>query len=114
MRIVIVEDSIPLEQVRDVAQEYYTTMIKGVVDVERGVIALGGEWHMDANNRLIEHGSMQDHVWGFNYVLDGPKAGSIEYHSLINIRPAQGNHSMEVLDESLREQMSKIILKRIQ
>lgn len=113
MQIVIVEDALPLAQVKDIAQEYYETMIKGVVDVDREVVALGGEWHMDANNCLIAHGSKQEHCWGFNYVFDGQGGGTIEYHSLINIRPAQGNPSMEVLDNLLRERMADIIMKRI-
>jgi len=35
----------------------------------------------------------------------------IEYISLINIRPAQGNRSMEIQDASLRDAIKTIILK---
>jgi len=42
-------------------------MVKYVVDVERGVVALGGELHADAEQVLLEQGSRQADLWGANY-----------------------------------------------
>ncbi len=88
-------------------------MVKGVVDVEQGVIAIGGEYHIDANNILIQNGSQQKNLWGFNVRLDKPPDSWIEYTSLINIRPAEGNPDMEIQDLALRATMKKIIDSRI-
>ena len=96
MHIVIVSETIPLAEMREIAKEFYEDMIKGVVDIDRGVIALGGEYHMDANNVLIADGSQQTDIWGFNVYLDRPREEWLEYTSLINIRPLQGNKSMTV------------------
>src|SRR3989338_5651234 len=110
MIIRIIEKPITRTEAREIAKEFYGNMVKGVVDVEREIIALGGEWHMDANSLIIESGSRQDTVWGFNFYTDD---GRIAYTSLINIRPAQNNRKIEVEDEMLKGKMERIIRKLI-
>jgi len=80
-------------------------MVKYVVDVERGVIAIGGELHADAEHVLLERGSRAADLWGANYYPGRGREGSIEYTSLINIRPARGNVGMEVGDPAIRERI---------
>jgi len=80
-------------------------MIKYVVDVERGVVAIGGELHADAEQILLEHGSRPADLWGANYYPGRGREGCIEFTSLINIRPARGNRSMEVEDPAVRERI---------
>jgi len=111
MLIKIIDQKITESELREIAKDFYTDMIKGVVDVERGILAIGGEYHMDANAILIENGSRQQNVWGFNWYFDRTGDERIEYVSLINIRPAQGNRPMEVQNASLRDAMKIIILK---
>lgn len=111
MNIKIIDKKISEAELREIAKDFYGEMVKGVVDVERGIIAMGGEYHMDANMVLIESGSTQPDVWGFNWYFDKKGDERIEYVSLINIRPGQGNKAMEVKDASLRDIMKKIILK---
>lgn len=113
MNIKIVEDSITKEEMAEIAQEFYVNIIKGVIDVEREIIALGGEYHMDANMVLIEHGSQQDNIWGFNIYLNRDGDDWLEYASLINIRPAAGNRSMFIEDKELCDKIKKIISKKI-
>ena len=60
---------------------------------------------------LAESGSSQQDVWGFNWYFDKSGDERIEYVSLINIRPAQGNRTMDVQDAFLRNKMKSIILK---
>ncbi|MFA6536136.1 MAG: DUF5674 family protein [Candidatus Paceibacterota bacterium] len=113
MKIVVVKDSIGIREVKELAKEFYVSMIKGVVDVENEILALGGEYHMDANIRLLEDGFEQQDIWGFNIRLDKDPADWIEYVSLINIRPAQGNFDMEIGDVSLRGKIKDILSARI-
>jgi len=113
MIIRIVDDSISLDELREIAKEYYIDMIKGVADISKEIIAVGGEYHMDANMKILENGSIQSDVWGFNILLDRPKDERIEFTSLINIRPLAGNRSMEVEDEEIRKKMSDIINRKI-
>ena len=113
MNIVIVEDKISIEELKEIAKEFYDSMIKGVVDIEKEVIAFGGQYHIDANMKLIEYGSVQKNIWGFNVNFEEPKDSWIEYTSLINIRPLVGNRTMEVQDENIRNTMKKIIDSKI-
>ena len=113
MNIKVITSSIPLVEVQEIAKEFYGSMIKGVVDIEKNILALGGEYHMDANLLLIEHGSRQKDVWGFNIHFTKPKDAWIEYTSLINIRPHANNNGMEVMDKSIRDVMKDIISSKI-
>jgi len=85
-------------------------MIKYVADVERGVIAIGGELHADAEQLLLEAGSRQGDLWGANYYPGRGRDGCIEFTSLINIRPSQGNPGMEVRDAAVRERIRALTL----
>jgi hypothetical protein len=83
-------------------------MVKYVVDVERAVAAVGGELHADEEALLLEHGSRQEDLWGANYYPGREPEDCIEYTSLINIRPAQGNRGMFIEDELLRERVREV------
>ena len=109
--IKIIDQKITEDELREIAKDFYIDMIKGVVDIERKILAMGGEYHIDASTVLIENGSRQQDVWGFNWYFDRTGDECVEYVSLINIRPAQGNRAMEVQDASLRDTMKTIILK---
>lgn len=113
MDIKIIDKKISDAELREIARDFYGDIIKGVVDVRREILAMGGEYHMDANNVLIENGSKQEDIWGFNWYFDRQGDEKIEYISLINIRPKQNNRTMEVEDETLRGRIKKVILKHL-
>lgn len=83
-------------------------MIKYVVDIERRLAAVGGELHADAEQLLLERGSRQSDLWGANYYPGKGPDDCIEYTSLINIRPAQGNRTMLINDPSVRERVRDV------
>jgi hypothetical protein len=86
----------------------FEDMVKYVVDVERGVIAIGGEMHSDAEQVLLESGSRQVDLWGANYYPARGREGCIEFTSFINIRPSAGNRGMELQDQALRARVREI------
>jgi hypothetical protein len=88
-------------------------MVKYVVDVDRGVIAIGGELHADGEAVLLGLESDQRSLWGANYYPGSGLDDCIEYTALINIRPARGNPGMEVLDPSIRERIRELTFKLI-
>ncbi len=106
--ILLLTEPIDTDTLRTLVARFFEDMVKYVVDVERGVAAVGGELHADAAALLIEGGSRQEHLWGANYYPGRGPDGCIEYTSLINIRPSQGNPSMVVLDEGVRARMRDI------
>ena len=113
MDIRIIAKPITRAEAKEIAKEFYVDMVKGVVDIEQGIMALGGEYHMDANTVLVGNGSAQKNVWGFNFYPDKSGTERIEYKALVNIRPVHGNSVMEIQDENLKMTMKGIIEKLI-
>jgi hypothetical protein len=98
---------------KSLVERFFEDMVKYVVDVEREVAALGGELHADAEALLLERGSRQEDLWGANYYPGlGPEA-CIEYTSLINIRPSQGNRSMVLEAEPTRDRVRELTYRLI-
>jgi hypothetical protein len=109
--IVILGERIAPHALAGLARASFGDMVKFVVDVERRVMAVGGELHADGEALLLEAGSEQATLWGGNYFPGRGPAGCIEYTSLINIRPSQGNRSMNLVDPALRERMRAIVFE---
>jgi len=91
------------------AHEGFGDLVKAVVDVSRGIMAVGGELHADEEALLLEHGSAQKDLWGINLYPEISGPDRVEFDSMINIRPAQGNRSRSVDDPALREQILDIV-----
>ena len=106
--IVIVDRRIEPADLRRLVVLYFKDMVKLVVDVRRGVVAVGGELHADAELLLLEQGSAQADLWGANYYPGRGPEGCIEYTALINIRPSQNNRGMEVQDSETRRTIREI------
>jgi hypothetical protein len=106
--IVIVERRLEPSELARLVQLFFGDMVKYVVDVERRVAAVGGQLHADAEQLLLEAGSRQADLWGANYYPGRSPDDCIEYTALINIRSGQGNRSMLIVDEAIREQVRDI------
>ena len=109
MEIKIIRDSISRQEVRALAAAGFGDMVKVVVDIARGIMAVGGEMHADAESILLQDGSRQDDLWGANIYPDLPPLTGIEYQSLINIRPRCGNKTMEIKSEEIIKAVKSII-----
>jgi hypothetical protein len=110
-RILIVTEKVSPEVVASFMGDPFEEVVKYVVDVERGIIALGGELHADAEAVLIENGSSPTALWGANLYPRLPPERRIDYTALINIRPAQGNPGLEVRDPALRARIRELTEK---
>ncbi len=107
--IVVVRQPIePLELRRHLGCPF-PDMVKYVVDVTQGILALGGEMHADAEKLLLDHGSHKEALWGGNVYPDEEPDRRIEHTSLINIRPADGNRAIEITDLDLRAQIEAVV-----
>jgi len=105
--IVIIDRRIESGELTRLVNLYFGDMVKYVVDIEKGIAAVGGELHADAEQLLLETGSRQTDLWGANY-YPGKGADCIEYTALINIRPAQGNRGMLIQDRQIRDRVREI------
>ena len=104
MKILIIRDRASQEQIREMV-EGLETYIKLAVDVERNILAGGGEYHADCEEVLLEDGSRQEDIWGADWY---PELRKVEFGALINIRPDQGNRLMEIEDPKLRDRIETI------
>lgn len=102
--IIIIRERATLEQVEQMMQDL-RVYIKVVVDIEKGILAGGAERHSECEGALLEDGSRQGNVWGANWT---PFNQSIDYESIINIRPSQNNRSMIIQDPKIRERVKQI------
>ena len=109
----LVREKISIDELRELAKEDYVNMIKAVVDIEREIMAVGGELHADEEMLLLDEGSNQKDLWGINIEFDKPKNERIIFDSLINIRPRNYNQSRAVENPEIREKIIQIINKLI-
>jgi hypothetical protein len=92
------------------AQEGFGDLVKAVVDVERGIMAASAELHSDEEAALLDDGSRQADLWGINlYPADYGDEKWLEFDSMINVRPSQGNRSRSVEDPALRERIVTVV-----
>ena len=87
-------------------------MVKGVVDIAQGLVAVDAELHADLEKLLLENGSKQENLWGVNFWKDADTVEDfIEFDSMINIRPRQGNRSRYVENEENRKKIIEVVKK---
>ena len=99
----IVTKSISCETLAELAQHFYTDMIKAVVDIDRHIMAVDAELHSDLEKLLLENGSDQESLWGINLYPGADDDDFIEFDSLINISPRRHNYSRNVENETIRD-----------
>ncbi len=104
-----IDSRISLADLRAMADEGFGDMVKAVVDLERGIMAVDGELHADEEALLLDGGSRQADLWGINIYPDLPEAERIEFDSMINIRPSQGNRSRGVDDPGTRARIMAVV-----
>ena len=102
----IIREIVTPEQVAEMSEVLGRLLIKLAVDVERGILAGGGELHADCEQVLLEDGSRQEDVWGADWY---PNTGEVGLEALINIRPRQQNYGMEIQDSDLRARVETVV-----
>lgn len=111
--IVIITDRIEKKEIEELAKKRFGDMVKGVVDIAKGVMALGGELHADEEQVLLDRGSSQSDLWGINIYHAMPREERLEFDSMINIRPSRGNRSRSVENADIRRKIVAIVNRMI-
>jgi len=104
--ILIIRETVTTEQIKQMTEQFDSNFVKLAVDVNREILAGGGELHADCEQALLEDNSQQVDIWGADW---HPETRTVTFESIINIRPRQQNFSMEVQDPALRSKIEKII-----
>src|SRR6266513_1626501 len=106
----LVRKCISIDELKKMAQRMFGELVKAVVDVEQGIMVVDAELHADQEEFLLEQGSQQHNLWGIN--LHPNHVGTqdfIEFDSMINIRPGQGNRSRSVENVVIQNKIRKIV-----
>ena len=109
----IITQAITLARLREMAGSKFGDMVKAVVDVERGIMAVDGELHADEEELLLVQGSKQADLWGINIYPDAGIEDWLELDSMINLRPSQGNRSRGVENPQVRQRIVEIVSRLV-
>lgn len=109
----LIDQEISLEELKEMAKKMFGNLVKAVVDVEKEIMAVNAELHADEEAFLIENGSEQKNLWGINLYPELKGDDFIEFDSMINLRPSQGNLTRGVEDEKIRQKIRQIANKFI-
>ena len=110
----IIRDKITLAELNEMASKSFGQLVKAVVDVEKEIMVVDAELHADEEAVLLEEGSEQSNLWGINIYPQVAGENFIEFDSMINLRPSQGNRSREVEDPETRRRIILLINKLVE
>lgn len=109
----ILTQKITVDQLKKKSSGFFGDMIKAVVDIDRDLLAIDAELHSDLEALLLENGSKQAGLWGINLYPEMSGNDFVEFDSMINMRPSQGNKSRSVEDPSVRAKIVQLVQKWI-
>lgn len=109
----IITERITLSELQALANHLFENMVKAVVDVDKELLAVDAELHSDLEALLLESGSKQKDLWGINLYPALSGDDFIEFDSMINLKPSQGNRTRGVDDTAIRERIIAIVKKKL-
>ena len=110
----LIEKPIKKSELLEIAQERFGDLVKAVVDIKKGIMMVGAELHCDEESQLLEEGSEQQHLWGINIYPEKSQEEYIEFDSMINLRPSQGNRSRGVNDPAVCQKIIEIVRQLVE
>ena len=105
----IIKENITLKELDNIAKSMFGNLVKAVVDVEKEIMAVGGELSSDEEAILIENGSKQNNLWGINIYPEIKDDSWIEFDSMINIQPSQKNLSRGIDNPKIKKTVIDIV-----
>lgn len=109
-----VKGQISKGELKEMASKMFGDLVKAVVDVEKEILVVDAELHSDLEAYLLEQGSNQKNLWGINIYPELISDEMIEFDSMINLRPSQGNNSREVENEEIQRKILDIVNSKIE
>jgi hypothetical protein len=111
----IVKDKIGILELKEMTKRMYENLVKAVVDVEKNILAVDAEMHIDLEQLLIEKENCEPkNLWGINIWPEKSGDDFIEFDSMINLKPGFGNRTRGIDSAEIREKILKIINKLVQ
>ncbi len=107
-------DTITIPELTKMSLTMYDGLVKAVVDLDKGLIVVDADMHVDEEQYLLEQGSKQSDLWGINlYPAQFGTAKFIEFDSMINLRPRDGNRSRGVESPEIRRKIVELVTPKV-
>lgn len=87
-------------------QEHFDIYIKTVIDLDLKICSAGCDLHADSEKVLLQEGSSQKNLWGGGINIETKE---IDFNSFINVRPNQGNTTIEIQNIELKKQFEELM-----
>jgi len=110
----IIKDKISIAELNEMAIRKFGNLVKAVVDVKNQIMAVDADLHADEEAVLLENGSLQKDLWGINIYPELTGSDFVEFDSLINLRPSQGNRSRGVDDAEIKKKILEIVNRLVE
>lgn len=107
------KNKISTKELKQMAEKMFGELVKAVVDMEKETMAVDAPMHADQEAFLINKGSKQNDLWGINLYPNKKGKDFVEFDSMINIRPSQGNRSRGIDDRKIQKEIIKIVDKLV-
>jgi hypothetical protein len=109
MSLVIVGENLSKEDIKN-SREDYPEYIKITADLKQEIVVIGGEYHADAENILVEKfDSKRSNVWGGGYNIT---TKLFEINAMLNLKPTV-NDSLDILDPQTRTRFLEIVKSKL-
>lgn len=109
----IVEKQITIKELKEMSSKMFGSLVKAVVDIEQEILVVDAGLHSDQEAYLLERGSKQKDLWGINIHPELKVDERIEFDSMINLRPIDGNFSRGVDDTKIQKKILDIVNSKI-
>jgi|SRR6056297_3254871 len=109
MKFVDKEKKTNQSELKEMASNSFDNLVKAVVDITAEIMVVDAEMHSDQEQYLLEKGYKQKDIWGINIYPDAEEDKRVEFDSMINLRPSQGNRSRGIDNPEIREKIIKIV-----
>lgn len=109
MKFVTKENKITRAELKEMSEKMYQGIVKAVVDTERQSMVVDAGMHVDEEKELLDQGSQQEDLWGINFHPEKTGDEFVEFDSMINLRPSQGNRSRGVDDPERQTKIRSVI-----
>src|SRR3989344_2439833 len=105
----ILDEPITKDELKKIAEKMFGNLVKGVVDIEKEIMAIDAELHVDLAELLVSNGSTNKNLWGINIYPDETGENWLEFDSMINLKPQFNNRTRGVEDPVIRERITEFV-----
>lgn len=105
----IIKEQITLAELEKMSKEMFGNLVKAVVDIEKGIMAVDAPMHADEEAMLLENSSKQENLWGINLYPGEAGDDFVEFDSMINLRPKQNNRTRSVDNPEIQKKIINIV-----